>query len=105
MNVLFSNAISVFFCTSYSGNYALVVFGPEKTLSYYSTFLDGSSIANPPLFRRNYSLAGVRTLVEWISSVHAPLEGSQTLLSHPRIMEFLKLMENKLARGRSTKSH
>jgi hypothetical protein len=47
----------------------------------------------------------VRTLVEWISSVHAPLEGSQTLLSHPRIMEFLKLMENKLARGRSTKSH
>jgi hypothetical protein len=41
----------------------------------------------------------VRTLVEWISSVHVPLEGSQTLLSHPRIIEFLKLMENKLARG------
>jgi hypothetical protein len=80
-----------------------VVFSSEKTHSYYSTFLDRSSIAYSPLSCR--ACVGATTawrecgVVEWISSVHAPLEGSQTVLSHPRIMEFLKLMENKLARG------
>ena len=48
--------------------------------------------------RRNYSIAGVKTLVHWISEVHS-LEDGKPLFFHPRIVEFVKLMENRLNRG------
>jgi hypothetical protein len=51
--------------------------------------------------RRNYSLAGVRTLVDWISEVHCPVEGGRPLHAHPRIAEFLQLIQNKLLKGQT----
>jgi hypothetical protein len=48
--------------------------------------------------RRNYSIAGVKTLVHWISEVHS-LEDGKPLFFHPKIVEFVKLMENRLSRG------
>ena len=48
--------------------------------------------------RRNYSMAGVKLLVQWVSEVHTPVE-ERPLAEHPRITEFLGLMKNRLTRG------
>jgi hypothetical protein len=37
--------------------------------------------------------------VDWISEVHCPVEGGRPLHAHPRIAEFLQLIQNKLLRG------
>ena len=45
--------------------------------------------------RRNYSLAGVNTLVQWLSEVHS-LVDDKPLVSHPRLEEFITTMEQRL---------
>jgi hypothetical protein len=39
--------------------------------------------------------------VDWISEVHCPVEGGRPLHAHPRIAEFLQLIQNKLLRGQA----
>jgi len=48
--------------------------------------------------KRNYSIAGVKTLVHWISEVHSLVDG-KPLFFHPKVVEFVNLMENRLTRG------
>jgi hypothetical protein len=48
--------------------------------------------------RRNYSIAGIRTLVHWISEVHKEVDGNP-LYHHEKMREFINNMENKIARG------
>jgi len=50
--------------------------------------------------RRNYSVAGIRTLVHWISEVHAGLD-NKPLYHHSRMVEFVKLMEERIASGQA----
>ena len=45
--------------------------------------------------KRNYSLAGVRTLVQWLTEVHSLVEG-RPLAQHPRLEEFVTSMEQRL---------
>ena len=42
--------------------------------------------------RRNYSLAGVKTLVQWLTEVHSLVE-NKPLDQHPRLQEFINNME------------
>ena len=48
--------------------------------------------------RRNYSMEGVKLLVTWVSESHNPVD-EKPLEEHPRIIEFLGLIKNKLSRG------
>ena len=45
--------------------------------------------------RRNYSLAGINTLVGWVSEVHSLIE-NKPLHLHPRLEEFVNQMETRL---------
>ena len=45
--------------------------------------------------RRNYSLAGVKLLVQWVTEVHS-LVDNKPLDQHPRLMEFINTMQIRL---------
>ena len=45
--------------------------------------------------RRNYSLAGVKMLVQWLTEVHS-LVDDKPLSSHPRLEEFITTVEQRL---------
>lgn len=45
--------------------------------------------------RRNYSIAGISTLVQWISEVHSMVD-NKPLHLHPRLEEFINQMETRL---------
>ena len=45
--------------------------------------------------RRNYSLSGIKILIQWITEVHSLVEG-KPLSQHPRLEEFVVTMEQRL---------